>query len=176
MKLYTTALVVMLAVTQLVVVHAEKEVLRGTTEERKLDGDCPFAQLFSNLNLGACMVVSGGGRNSRVRLGRDCSSICPPDEDGLMRKEGTQLCLQVSHGEVVEDGSKLRLYPCDKDDELQQFTWIDDSDPHRLKLKSSKYKKYCATNRGRKAAIGDPIIFKVCDDLRPKERQTWWGD
>lgn len=157
----------------------EQDLLRGRNDlpqDRKLQGDCPFSQLFSELNLGACIEASGEGRNSRVQLGRDCAPLCPPDENGLMRMEGTQICLQVSHGEGAEDGSKLRLYPCDATNELQQFTWIDDSDPHPLKLVSPQYSDFCVTNRGVNARVGDPIIFKVCDDLRPVERQFWWGD
>ena len=121
-------------------------------------------------------MTSGQGKSSRVFLGRDCASICPPDDNGLMRLEGTNLCLQASHGDVLEDGSKMRVYPCNKNDKLQQLTWIDDSDPHELKLLSRKYEGYCATNRGVKAANGDPVLMKVCDRLRPVERQFWWGD
>lgn len=122
------------------------------------------------------MMASGEAKNSRVFLGKDCASICPPDENGLMRIEGTSVCLQASHGKVLKDGSKMRLYPCDKNNELQQFTWIDDSEPHELKLISDKYSEFCATNRGVNAVDGDPIILKVCNKLRPVERQFWWGD
>lgn len=178
MKMYATTAFAITAFAVLIAdgVGAHQDLLRGAADERKLQGDCPFAQIFSSLNLGLCIMTSEQGENSRVFLGSDCASICPPDDNGLMRLEGTNLCLQASHGDLIEDGSKMRVYPCNKDNELQRLSWIDDSDTHELKLSGSNYSEYCVTNRGVEALDGDPVIIKVCDQLRPVERQFWWGD
>jgi hypothetical protein len=177
MKNYTTIVQAIAALTVLVADGVRAHDLRGAFHEhRELQGDCPFSQIFSSFNPGLCIMTSGEGKNSRVFLGQDCADICPPDENGLMRLEGTDLCLQASHGHSLEDGSKMKVYPCNKDNELQQPTWIDDAGPHELAFLSSKYSEYCATNRGVKAVGGDPVIIKVCDQLRPVERQFWWRD
>ena len=176
MKLNLSA-IVFVAFTAVTSETACGQELRGAITERSLS-DCPYVQIYFAFfgGPGVCIGASGEGANSRVYLGQDCTDLCPPDENGLMRKVGTDLCLQASHGFVVEDGSKMRLYPCDENNKFQQFSWIDDSNPHRLQLKNNEYSSLCATNRGTQANIGDPIIFKVCDLLRPVERQEWWGD
>ena len=106
------------------------------------------------------------------------ASICPPDSEGLMRLQGTNLCLQASHGPPArfQNGSKLRVYPCNKTEQLQQFQWTDDSTLHPLKLLSEPYSDYCVTNRGVEASDGDPIIVKRCSEISPVERRYWWGD
>ena len=150
--------------------------LRGVMNERKLGDDDCVIQLFSQLNAGLCMAGSGEGFKSHVYLGSNCLTFCSPDENGLIRVKDSDLCLQASHGNVVKDGSMMRLYECDEKKVSQRFSWTDEGDSSPLKLTSNEYNGLCATSRGTHAEKGDPIIFKVCSDLRPVERQKWFGD
>lgn len=171
MKLYA-ATTLLFALMALAGEEVHGQELRGGA--RNLEENCVL-QLFSQFNPGLCMAVRGKGSNSRVKLGQDCSTFCTED-NGLLRMEDTNLCLQASHGSVLEDGSKMRLYPCDKNNEFQQFSWIDDGRARPMMLKSQQYNNLCATNRGVNAVKGDPIIFKECGALSPVERQEWFGD
>lgn len=136
-------------------------------------------QITSQLNSNLCMVAKGEGMQSSVKLGdfQDCTSF-RVDDDGLIRafKQGGDLCLQASHGNKLENGSKMRFYPCDRSNEFQQFIWNENGNANRMKLKSSKYSDLCATSQGVNARKGDGVKMMVCDSLRPVDRQVWFGD
>ena len=136
---------------------------------------------------GGCIQAKGEAGDSHVILAEweACTSF-RIDENGLIRsfREGGDLCLQAGHGEPpgkiildpvdseLQDGSKMRFYPCDSSNELQQFSWEDEIG--HLKLKSRP--ELCAVYRGVIAHIGeDPIIFKTCNKIE-KNRLDWFGD
>lgn len=164
--------------------------LRGaiSKEDRTLlDADNYVVEIFSNKEASACIQAKGEAGDSHVILAAyDVCTNFRIDENGLIRsfKAGGDLCLQAGHGEPagkiildpidseLQDGSKMRFYPCDSSNELQQFSWEDESGP--LKLKSRP--ELCAVYRGVKADIGrDPIIFKTCNEIA-QDRLRWFGD
>lgn len=136
-------------------------------------------EIFSEFGPNFCMVTSGVGEGSHVKLGdyQDCTFFSIAN-DGLFHfpKGRADLCLQAGYGNTLEDGSKMRVFPCDSTNEFQQFSWNEFGTANPIKLRSTKYKSLCATNRGTHADKGDPIIFKVCDTLHPKSRMNWFSD
>ena len=114
--------------------------LRGSVskEDRNLvDAQDYFVQIFSDKWASACIQAKGEGTDSKVILaGWESCTGFRVDENGLIRsfKEGGDLCLQAGRGTVLQDGTKMRCFPCNSTNELQQFSWTDQGGP--LKLKS----------------------------------------
>lgn len=76
-------------------------------------------------------------------------------------------CIQATHSGVVVDGSKLRLYPCNRGNVLQHFVW-NEGDPEtstkNVPLKPITNQNLCVVNRGIYDNFNvDPIILKPCD-------------
>lgn len=115
-------------------------------------------------NFEGCIQAKGKGMNSEVILGTDapfCTKLTI-DNDGLIHAADTNLCLQAGHGHILNDGSKLRLYNCNRFSIFQKFAWSGTPEG-RLKLKVISHDDLCVTFQGIKADIGqDPIIFKKC--------------
>lgn len=69
------------------------------------------------------------------------------------------MCLQAGLGGYVDHGTKLRLMPCNENEELQKFEWSDET---HIKLVSRE--ELCLEWRGRNVNVGvDPVIMKSCD-------------
>lgn len=81
-------------------------------------------------------------------------------DNGLFRSElDRDMCMQAGRGGEPEHGKKMRLFPCDMDNDLQQFDFSETLGT--IKLKS--YDLLCVEFRGTHANVGDdPIILKNC--------------
>ena len=144
--------------------------LRGAVskEDRNLQY---VVQIYSGRD--GCIQAKGEGVNSEVILAASCTSF-RVDENGLIRsfKEGGDLCLQAGRGTVLQDGSKMRRFPCNSTNALQQFSWALQNGPLKLKSRTD----LCAVFRGVNADIGtDPIIFKNCSGIA-QDRLDWFAD
>jgi hypothetical protein len=152
--------------------QAGGEALRGAEKERNLEEKGQFVN-FTPVHFGGCIQVRGKADNSDVILGTGnpfCTQLSV-ENDGLIRASGGDLCLQAGHGKMLQDGSKMRLYPCDTRNEFQRFSW--DGRDGRLKLRSLRYDDLCSTFRGDKPDVGnDPIIFKKCHSV-PSTHIQW---
>jgi len=146
------------------------EALRGA--KRNLEEKDPDFH-FTPAHFNGCIQAQGKGLGSDAILGTDapfCTRFSV-DNDGLIRAAESNLCLQGSHGRLLQDGSKMRLYPCDRSNVFQKFAWTGTDGP--LKLKSLRYDDLCVTFRGDSADIGvDPIIFKKCHSI-PSTHTKW---
>lgn len=133
-------------------------------------------KIYSAMNEKLCMSASGKGKDSNVKLrdSKDCTSFRISD-DGLIRVEGKDLCLQAGYGKSLKDGSKMRFFPCDSSNKFQQFSWKQDGEANPIKLKSKAYGDLCVASRGVRAEKQDPIIFQDCAKLRPTKRREWFG-
>lgn len=126
------------------------------------------------LHYEGCIQAQGKAMASRAILATEtpfCTSFTL-DNDGLIHASGSNLCLQAGHGRMMQDGSKLRLYPCDRMSMFQRFAWT--GRDGKLKLKTLKYDDLCLTFRGDNADINDPIIFKKCMSI-PSTHIQWQG-
>jgi hypothetical protein len=92
------------------------------------------------------------------------------DADGLFHAEkDDSFCMQAGRAGPVNDGEKVRMFHCDKDNELQLFEY----DGGAIKPKSDT--SLCMVWRGVNANIDrDPIIFKKCN--RVMNRVQWSED
>lgn len=78
------------------------------------------------------------------------------------------MCLQAGSGGDPRHGTKMRLMPCNDNEENQKFEW---SDGAPIKLASRN--DLCMEWRGNTASVGiDPIIMKTCDGTE----YEWSGD
>ena len=170
MKLYLSTLILVGFVA--LIRQAGGEALRGAAQERSLVENGQFVN-FTPVHFDGCIQARGKAESSDVFLGTGdpfCTQLSV-DNDGLIRASGGDLCLQAGHGEVLQDGSKMRLYPCDKRNEFQRFSWT--GADGRLKLRSLRYDDLCSTFRGDKPDLGvDPIIFKKCHSV-PSTHIKW---
>lgn len=154
--------------------QAGGEALRGPAKDRNLASNHQ-AVIFAPVQFGGCIQARGKAESSDVILGTGdpfCTHFLV-DNDGLIHASGdADLCLQAGHGNgVLEDGSKMRLYPCDRRNEFQKFAWT--GTDGRLKLRSLRYDDLCSTFRGDKPDFGvDPIIFKKCHSI-PSTHIKW---
>lgn len=127
------------------------------------------------LHYGGCIQTQGKATTSSAILASEETPFCTTfslDNDGLIHASESNLCLQAGHGRVLEDRSKLRLYPCDRMNMFQRFAWT--GRDGKLKLKTWKYDDLCLTFRGDNADINDPIIFKYCHSI-PSTHVQWQG-
>lgn len=92
------------------------------------------------------------------------------DEDGLFHSSiDDSKCLQAARGGTIRDGSKLRVFSCNKNEDGQVFDF--GSGGGTISLKSDP--DLCVVFRGTTASIGtDPIIMKDCDVIE-EERLDW---
>ena len=154
----------------------ELRVAVSREDRNLLDAEDYVVQILSNNGYGGCIQAKGEGIDSKIILAEwdsPCTSF-RVDENGLIHsfKEGGDLCLQAGRGTVLQDGTKMRRFPCNSTNELQQFSWMEEVGP--LKLKSRP--DLCAVNRGVTQDIGkDPIIFKTCNEIA-RDRLPWQGD
>lgn len=69
------------------------------------------------------------------------------------------MCMQAGRGGTPQKGTKMRVFPCDKDNKLQQF----DYNQLTVKLKNTTL---CVAYRGVKANVNtDPLILKNCGSV-----------
>ena len=143
-------------------------------ENRILQENGPVFHL-TPLHFEGCIQTQGKATTSSAILATEDTPFCTTfslDNDGLIHASETNLCLQAGHGRTLQDGSKLRLYPCDRMDMFQRFAWT--GRDGKLKLKTLKYDDLCLTFRGDNADINDPIIFKYCHSM-PSTHIQWQG-
>eukprot|EP00591_Stephanopyxis_turris_P008572 CAMPEP_0195519268 /NCGR_PEP_ID=MMETSP0794_2-20130614/14548_1 /TAXON_ID=515487 /ORGANISM="Stephanopyxis turris, Strain CCMP 815" /LENGTH=262 /DNA_ID=CAMNT_0040648391 /DNA_START=190 /DNA_END=978 /DNA_ORIENTATION=+ len=125
----------------------------------------------------ACIAVKGGkaGIGRRLVLG-DCES--PGNgwrlsRNGLFRTElDDSLCMQAGHNESSSpmDRAKIRLKPCDRNNNLQKFVFIN-GNGIRPKMNQS----LCMVWKGKNADVGmDPIMLRPCNLV--DSRNDWSGD
>jgi hypothetical protein len=80
-------------------------------------------------------------------------------------------CMQAGYGNVIEDGTMMRLSSCDKFNSFQQFVW-EGSGPIKLK----GHDDMCLVSRGDNADYDtDPIVLKICNEI-DQDRLGWNGE
>ena len=79
-------------------------------------------------------------------------------DNGLFRTTLSEtMCMQAGRGGTPKKGVKMRVFPCDKDNGLQQFVY----DQVTIKLKNTTL---CVAYRGVNSNVNvDPIILKTCN-------------
>lgn len=99
------------------------------------------------------------------------------DEDiRFHSKVDADMCMQAGHGNSVNDGTKMRIYPC-SNSEFQKFddSFISGGPFGPIKLESEP--GLCVVPRGVNRNIGvDPIILKECNGLEEDRAIGWEGD
>jgi cell division septation protein DedD len=92
-------------------------------------------------------------------------------EDGVVvfrSRLDLNMCLQAGLGGKPRHGTKMRLVPCDNNEEYQKFEWSDETP-----IKLASREDLCMEWRGRSANVGvDPIVMKRCDGTE----YGWSGD
>jgi hypothetical protein len=90
------------------------------------------------------------------------------DSDGLFHTElDDDKCMQAGRGGTPRRGTKMRLFDCDKNDELQQF------DYNQIDIKLRSNDDLCVGFRGDTSNVDDdPLLLKPCD----KNGNNWSED
>lgn len=164
------------------IIFQHVEGLRGIRAERNLEERGVWIKRilqekdqivhFTPSHFDGCIQAQGKSNSSDAILTVDtpfCTKFTV-DNDGLIHASDSNLCLQAGHGKVLQDGSKMRLYPCDRKNLFQKFAWT--GSDGRLKLKSLRHDDLCVTFRGDRADYSDPIIFKKCHAI-PSTHTQW---
>jgi hypothetical protein len=74
-------------------------------------------------------------------------------------------CLQAGLDGPAEDGEFVRIKYCDPDNELQKFTWPQDSG---TSISLVNYPHICLANHGVTIDYGDRMVLKECQLLQPE--------
>lgn len=132
---------------------------------------------------GGCIGIDkGGARKGNALKLLECVSNNDSiqwriDEDVRFHsKVNDDMCMQAGYGKSVNDGTKMRIYPC-SNSRYQKFddSFIMDGLFGPIKLESEP--NLCVVSRGVKRNIGvDPIIMKACDILEDDRAIGWEGD
>lgn len=126
---------------------------------RQLQGS---VQLVSDDSLErACLIVkdSDAKKDKKLILGECDKDQAWKFDNGLFRTTLDEtMCMQAGRDEKrPRPGTKMRLFPCDKDKKIQQF----DYNQITIELKDTNM---CVVFKGRKADVNkDPIILKSCN-------------
>jgi hypothetical protein len=120
----------------------------------------------------ACLIVAGSDakRDQKLMLGEcDLPDQAWKFDNGLFRTTlDENMCMQAGRGGTrPTHGTKMRLFPCDKDKKIQQFdyNWVN------IELKDTNM---CVIFRGHTADVSkDPIILKSCDE---SDNQNNWSE
>jgi len=93
----------------------------------------------------------------------------PATSAGLFRwTVDENICLQAGHSDNIVDGSKIRLYPCDRSEPRQVLWYVSDG---QVRLQSNP--KLCMVPQGSQADMcQSTVIVKECDSISP-ERRSW---
>lgn len=121
--------------------------------------------MLESLNFDGCIELEDGrAENDNKLLLAPCNSNqgWRYDSDGLFHSSvDDSKCMQAARGGSIRDGSKLRVFSCDKNDDGQVFSF--DRTGH-ISLQSDP--DLCVVFRGTTANVGnDPIILKECDSV-----------
>lgn len=128
--------------------------------------------MLESFNYGGCIEPRDGrAENDNKLFLAPCNSNqgWRYDSDGLFHSSvDDSKCMQVGRGGTIQDGSKLRVFTCNKNDNGQVFSF--DSTGH-LSLKSRP--DLCVVFRGIAANVDiDPIVVKYCDSVED-DRLEW---
>lgn len=121
--------------------------------------------MLESFNYAGCIELEDGdaSNDNKLILG-PCNSDqgWRYDENGLFHSSvDDSKCMQAARGGTIRDGSKLRVFSCDEDEEGQVF---DFNLGGHISLKSDP--DLCVVFRGTTANIDeDPIIMKECDEV-----------
>jgi len=119
--------------------------------------------MLESFNFDGCIELKNGrAENDNNLILGPCNSNqgWRYDEDGRFHSSADDSkCMQAARGGSIRDGSKLRIYTCDRNDRGQIF---DFNGGGHIALRSDP--DLCVVFRGTNANLGDdPIILKECD-------------
>ena len=140
-------------------------------EHRRLQGEYV---LIKSSNYDGCIELRGGvATDDSVLILGPCTpeQAWRYDEDGRFHAfTDDSKCMQAARGGTIEDGSKMRVFPCDTTRADQVFEWdAGESAPIQLGIRPD----LCGVFRGVNAMIDqDNIILKECDSINP-DRLPW---
>jgi len=129
--------------------------------------------MLESFNYGGCIELEDGEaeNDNKLKLG-PCNSNqgWRYDANGLFHSSfDDSKCMQVARGGTIRDGSKVRVFSCDKNEDGQVFDFNDGGGHISLKSRPN----LCVVFRGVTANINkDPIIVKDCDAVK-EERLEW---
>jgi hypothetical protein len=129
--------------------------------------------MLESFNFGGCIEPEDGRAENDMKLFlAPCNSNegWRYDSDGLFHSSiDDTKCMQAARGGSIRDGSKLRVFSCDKNEEGQVFSF---DRTGRISLQSDP--DLCVVFRGTTANIdNDPIILKECDAVEDTIRLQW---
>ena len=143
----------------------------GNGGKRQLE-DIYYSQLYADIPypITSCLIVKNSqARNDQELILGNCdipNQAWFLDKDGLYHTElDNDFCMQAGRGGGnIQQGTKMRLFQCDKDNKRQQF--VGPQSIGTIKLKDPEYDHLCLEFRGVKPNVKvDPIILKKCDNV-----------
>lgn len=168
MKLLSTIVLIMATLES---GHGWTALRRRVSEEGSDSLALDYFQLFSDFpaEIGCLIVTDSKPRaDQKLKLG-ECDLPGQEwrlDTDYLYHtKLNDGMCMQAGRGGTPIQGTKLRLFPCDKNNNLQRFEGpISENYVGGIRLKD--FPKLCVSWRGVNTNINqDPIIVKNCENV-----------
>lgn len=168
MKLLSTIVLIMATLKG---VHGWAALRRRVSQEGNDPLALDYFQLFTDgPAVTGCLIVedSRPRADQKLILG-ECDLSGQEwrlDDDSLYHtKLDDGMCMQAGRGGTPVHGTKLRIFPCDKANNLQHFEGpISETYTGGIRLKN--YPKLCVDWRGVNANINqDPIIVKDCNNV-----------
>lgn len=165
-----TAAILSLAITDASDAQPPSQLENGSCDGQvgcKSTTDDPIDEWFelSARTQSGCLVVKKSNVRAEQQLilgdcGVDATNTWRYNNGLFHSKLNDQFCIHVGRGKDPEHGRKMRLFPCDETNDLQQFYHFESTG--HIKLKSNE--NLCVEFHGKNANIGeDDIILKKCE-------------